>query len=178
VLVLVKHSLPAIDPALPPAQWRLGEEGRARCRLLAERVRSYDPSSFVSSPEPKAAETARALSDAVAFDERLREHDRAAEPFVSGREFEQAVAAAFERPDEVVYGQESLAAARERFAAAIEEHVAETDGTLVVVAHGTVISAYAGAETGVDAFDLWRMLGLPSLVVLDSTRLVEVVPEL
>ena len=35
-LILVKHSLPAIDPAAPAAEWRLAPEGLRRCERLAE----------------------------------------------------------------------------------------------------------------------------------------------
>jgi broad specificity phosphatase PhoE len=178
VLVLVKHSLPAVDPAVPPAQWHLSSEGYARCTRLAAHLSAFVPAKVVSSIEPKAAETARAVSDAVAFDERLREHDRSASPWLGEIEFERAVAAAFERPDEVVFGHESIMAARERFGAAVEEHLARTRDTLIVVAHGTVIAAYAAARAGVDGFGLWRRLGLPSLVVLDGEQLVEVVEQL
>ena len=60
-LILVKHSLPAFDPALPPAEWHLSEEGLRRCEGLAERLRPWvgplGGPLFVST-EPKAMETA------------------------------------------------------------------------------------------------------------------------
>jgi broad specificity phosphatase PhoE len=178
VLVLVKHSLPAIDPGVPPANWHLGEEGEARCRPLAERLRAYEPAALISSTEPKAAETsslvARELGLTVELDERLREQDRSGAPWLGDGEFRQAVAAVFDRPEEVVFGSESLESARERFGAAIDKHLERSRGSLVAVAHGTVISAYAGAKAGVDGYALWCRLGLPSLVVLDGTDLVEV----
>jgi broad specificity phosphatase PhoE len=178
VLLLVKHSLPAIDPAVPPAEWPLSEEGKARCEHLALRLREFDPAAIVSSTEPKAAETAAALSVEVTFDERLREPDRSGVPWLGEAEFGRAVGAAFERPDEIVFGRESIAAARNRFAASVEDHRRHVSGTLVVVAHGTVIAAYAAAQAGVDGFALWRRLGLPSFVVLDGTELIDVVEEI
>jgi broad specificity phosphatase PhoE len=181
VLVLVKHSLPAIDPAVPPAHWHLGEEGRARCRPLAERLRAYEPAALISSTEPKAAETAKLVAHeldlAVDLDERLREQDRTGAPWLSDGEFRKAVAAVFDRPEEVAFGSESLESARDRFGAAIDEHLEGSHGFLVAVAHGTVISAYAEAKAGVEGYSLWRRLGLPSLVVLDGTELVEVLEE-
>ncbi len=42
-LILVKHSLPEIVPALPANEWRLSEGGRPRCRVLAERLAAYSP---------------------------------------------------------------------------------------------------------------------------------------
>jgi broad specificity phosphatase PhoE len=51
---------------------------------------------------------------------------------------------------------------------------------IAIVAHGTVISLLVASKCHIDAFDLWRRLGLPSYVVLEtpSWRLVEVVEEL
>jgi broad specificity phosphatase PhoE len=181
VLVLVKHSLPAIDPAVPPAHWLLGEEGRARCGPLAERLRAYEPAALISSTEPKAAETASLVAQelglAVELDERLREQDRTGAPWLSDGEFGKAVAAVFDRPEEVAFGSESLESARDRFGAAIDEHLDRGQGSLVAVAHGTVISAYAAAKAGFDGYALWCRLGLPSLVVLDGTELVEVLEQ-
>jgi broad specificity phosphatase PhoE len=178
VLVLVKHSLPVIDPAVTPAEWRLGQEGRARCGPLGERLRIYDPKRIVSSTEPKAAETAQALGDVVSFDDRLREHDRSGIAWLGEFEFERAVGAAFARPEEVVFGRESIAAACDRFSGSVQEHLEQANETLVVVAHGTVIAAYTAAKAGVDGYTLWRRLGLPSIVVLDREELVDVVEEL
>lgn len=173
MLVLVKHSLPEIDPTLDAAEWRLGEEGRVRCLALARSLRAYAVEGIVSSTEPKAAETARLVGEAlsldVELDERLREHDRTGTPWLDGDEFQRSVEQAFARPDEVVFGRESVADAQRRFAAAADRPGA------AVVAHGTVISAFVAARTGVDAFGLWRQLGLPSIVVVDGSRLVEVV---
>ena len=37
-LILVKHSLPEIDPSVPANEWRLSCEGRRRARKLGERL--------------------------------------------------------------------------------------------------------------------------------------------
>jgi broad specificity phosphatase PhoE len=181
VLVLVKHSLPDIDPDIPPAHWHLTEEGETRCYALAERLRAYAPAGLVSSPEPKAAGTAKLVAPrlglTVELDPRLREQYRRYLGWLPDEMFRWVIGQAFERPDEIVYGMERLGEARERFAAAIDEHLERTTGPLVAVAHGTVISAYAEAKVGVDGHILWGRLGLPSLVVLDGDELVEVVEE-
>jgi broad specificity phosphatase PhoE len=179
VLVLVKHSLPAIDPAIPAAHWHLGEEGEERCRPLAEHVRAYEPGALISSTEPKAAETARRVAQQLdltaELDARLREQDRTGVQWLNDKAFRMFIGRAFDCPAEIVFGMESLNAARERFGAAIDERVEATRGSLVVVAHGTVIAAYTEAKAGVDGYALWRRLGLPSLVVLDGPELVELV---
>ena len=57
-LILVKHSLPEIDPSVPAAEWRLSREGRRRARILGERLDRYNPDRIFSSTEPKSMETA------------------------------------------------------------------------------------------------------------------------
>lgn len=44
-------------------------------------------------------------------------------------------------------------------------------GNLVVVAHGTVISLFAGKYVGIDEFEPWRRLECPSLVVMTISDL-------
>jgi broad specificity phosphatase PhoE len=89
------------------------------------------------------------------------------------------VVASLRRPDEVVFGEESAAAARDRVTAAITHLLATTspDQTLAVVTHGTVLALYVAAVTGLDVVDLWRRLGLPAYVTLSrpDLRLIEVV---
>jgi broad specificity phosphatase PhoE len=70
--------------------------------------------------------------------------------------------------------------ARHRFAAALDRIASDRQGDdLVVVSHGTVITAHVARRAGLDAFALWRRLGLPSYVVLSlpEGELLEVVEE-
>ena len=73
-LVLVRHAAPEIDPARPATAWRLSADGRAAAARLRGTV---VVDTVVSSPEPKALETAAALDAPLEIDARLREHDRA-----------------------------------------------------------------------------------------------------
>jgi len=170
-LILVKHSLPEVDPAAPAAEWRLGGEGRRRCEPLAQQLGRYRTGSVVASVEPKAVETgeivARRLGVGFATGPGLHEHERRSVGFVGAGAFEAAVERFFARPDDLVFGEETARQARDRFGAAIARVLAgHPGGDVVVVAHGTVISLFVAHRTGVDAFDLWRRLGLPSFVVL------------
>jgi broad specificity phosphatase PhoE len=89
------------------------------------------------------------------------------------------VVASLRRPHEVVFGEESIAAAGHRFSTVMTRLLATTPGeeTLTVVTHGTVLSLYVAAVTDVDAVDLWRRLSLPSYVTLSrpDLALLEVV---
>lgn len=166
MLLLVRHSVPDVDRARPAEEWHLSEEGRARCGPLAAQLAELAPAAIVASAEPKAAETARLIGAhlglAVREDDALRETARGTVPWLEADDFRRAMRALFERPDEIVFGEESAAQALARFSAAVDGLADRT----VVVSHGTVISLYAAARTGGDAFALWSGLELPDLVVV------------
>jgi broad specificity phosphatase PhoE len=181
-LILVKHAMPDIDPAVPSREWRLSDDGRASCERLAEHLAPSSPVLVVSSAEPKAIQTGQlaALHLGIPFTiaEGLHENDRTGFPFLKSPRFEQRFAEYFANPDEVVIGQETAEAAFVRFSTAVARVERNAPaGTLVIVAHGTVISLLVGQLAGLDPFALWQQLGLPSYVVFDreSLKLVEVV---
>jgi broad specificity phosphatase PhoE len=170
-LILIKHSLPEIAPTARAAEWHLSEEGRRRCRALAERVARYAPGLLAHSIEPKAAETAQLLAGYLCLPchslAGLHEHERDADPRFVQSEFEARVAAFFARPAELIFGRESADQAYTRFARALSAALAEAAGrNLAVVAHGTVIALWTARAVGVEPFSLWQRLGLPSLVVI------------
>jgi len=176
-LVLVKHSLPTIVPARPAPEWRLSPAGAARCVALAARRRGFDARAIASSVEPKAVETAtlvgQELGIPVELVEGLHEHDRRDATLLGDAEYASAVKALFARPQELVFGRETGAAALSRFDAAVTGILTAVPAVddVIVVAHGTVISLYVAAHAGLDGWELWRRLGLPSLVVLDRDDL-------
>jgi broad specificity phosphatase PhoE len=176
-LALVKHSRPEIDAPLPPAQWRLSEEGRRLCRPLADDLRKLSPAAVVTSVEPKASETGALVAGylGLPWEEApaLHEHER---PFEGGvAAFEAPMVRFFAHPGERVYGAESADEAGRRFHASLTAVLERYAGkSLAVVAHGTVISLYVASVTGLDAAALWRRLGMPSCVVLSLPDLAVV----
>jgi broad specificity phosphatase PhoE len=163
-LLLVRHSAPEIDPALPAEEWRLSDEGRLRCGPLAERLAGYAPLTLLASTEPKARETAELVAPAlglrVQLSDGLRETARRSVDWLPSGEFDRGIRELFERPGEVVFGEESAAEALARFEAAVDG----LEEPSVVVTHGTVLSLYASARTGRDPYELWRRLELPDVV--------------
>jgi broad specificity phosphatase PhoE len=139
----------------------------------------------------------------------LEEHHRDHEPFLPEAGFQEKVAGFFARPEDLVFGEETAAEALVRFERAISAVLHAAGGASVthpeglesrpevlegrpgagaagsppqdvgIVAHGTVISLSAASKCGIDGFDLWRRLGLPSYVVLEtpSFRLLDVVED-
>lgn len=151
---------------MPSSDWRLSDEGRRRCGPLADRLAAFWPKALLSSPEPKARETAELIAPALGLDvelaDGLRETERRTVPWLERNELERGIRALFDRPDEVVYGEESATAALARFESAVEG----LPEPAVVVSHGTVISLYVAARTGRDGFEVWRGLELPDVIEL------------
>ena len=88
---------------------------------------------------------------------------------MDSREFISMVALVFKEPGRRVLGDESADEAYERFAAAVDRTVAEAgDQDVAIVTHGTVISLFAERRAGVEPFGLWRRMGLPSYIVLET----------
>lgn len=170
-LVLVKHSAPVVERDVAPKRWRLSENGRRRCVLLAEKLGPYNPDFVVSSEEPKAAETARLVAEHLGVGSSVRpglhEHDRTGAPFLGDDEFYRTVKRFFRNPGELVWGNETADQAVERFEVAVRRVLEERgEEALAIVAHGTVISLFVARHNGIDAYALWRDLGLPSFCVL------------
>ena len=179
-LILVKHARPVITPDLPAAQWTLSEAGRASCEPLARALAAWRPEALIASQEPKAMETARLVAERLGVPWRaapgLHEHNREGAPyFADEAAFAAAAEALFTQPDARVYGREMASEALRRFSAALDAAVAShADQRVAVVAHGTVIALYVASQWGMSAregYDLWRRLGLPSLVVVRAPSL-------
>jgi broad specificity phosphatase PhoE len=171
-LILVKHAPVRIDPEVVSHRWVLSEEGRRRCEWLAEELRSHSVSRLYSSVEPKALETAAlvAVQSGLAVEPRpnLHENNRAGFGFQAADALRQKLREFFERPADIIIGDETANAALRRFAEAIADISSEGQGqNLAVVTHGTVISLFVAHHNPVRPFDLWAALGLPSYLLLD-----------
>ena len=171
-LILVKHSMPQIREDLPAREWALSDEGIMRAEQLAERLDPYQPQILVSSPEPKALETAgmiarrHQLSLNIFHD--LHEHDRSRVPYMPKEEFDKAVREFFTYSDKQLFGNETADKAHERFSNAVHSILYfYKDKRIIVVSHGTVISLFVSRITGGSDYSLWKELGLPGYVVLD-----------
>lgn len=183
-LILVKHAMPEIDPRVSAPNWPLSPAGREASVALAKRLERYRQTRVVTSVEPKAAETgkivAATLGLPVSTVPGLHEHDSGDVPFMGTEAWNTTVAEVFARPDDVVLGRDSANDAADRFAAAVAAVQVEYPAdTIVIAAHGRVISLAVARANAIDGFALWRRLGLPSFVVVDPSdwRVMEVVGE-
>lgn len=148
-------------------------------------MRRYGPEIDVSSEEPKAEETAEIVAGRLGIGcsvyPGLHKHDRTGVPFLDDEEFGRAARTFFEKPDELVWGGETARQAGSRFEDAVRKVLDERKEEVVtVVAHGTVISLLIARYKDLDAYALWRSLGLPSFCVLSAEdfQLRRIVPSL
>lgn len=173
-VVLIKYSVPVVERGLPPNRWRLSGEGRRRSVALAGWLGRYRPGAVVSSEEPKAVGTAEILAGkmdvACSTSPGLHEHDRTGAPFLDTvEEFERAARRLFENPDDLVWGNETATQALTRFEGALRTVLQEhEEDVLAVVTHGTMNALFVAKYNDVEAYDLWRGLGLPSFCILSA----------
>jgi broad specificity phosphatase PhoE len=139
---------------------------------LAKKLEIFAPDVIVSSPEPKARQTAQALVDALhaplEFEDGLREHQRKTAPFFPNVEdFRAIVEELLLNPYSLVFGEETGEQARQRFQSAIETiFMRHPTKTILAVTHGTVMALYMAQAAQVDPVMFWRNLGMPAYVVL------------
>jgi broad specificity phosphatase PhoE len=165
-LLLVRHSVPELDPSVPSEEWRLSEEGRGRCEELALHVRAYEPQRLLSSPEPKALETAELIAPVlglvVEVEDGLRETARRTVGWLEHDALQERIRELFAKPDEVVFGEESANAALARFSRVVEG----VEERAAYVTHGTVMSLFVARSDPDGGFRFWKTLGLPDVVML------------
>lgn len=172
-LILVRHSISQVQPGTSAHTWALAETGAQRCDALARRLRGYDITTYASSDEPKAIQTAQHVADRLGhrappiIDPPLRETARATVPYFDDPEtFRLAIRQAMAAPDQRLFGEETFADAVARLSAGISDLTASAQaGSIALVSHGTVMSLYIAQQTGLDAFSVWSLLGMPAFAV-------------
>jgi broad specificity phosphatase PhoE len=171
-LILIRHSISTQDRDRPAHEWGLTEEGRQRCKVLAERLVPYQPDVFVTSNEPKAwltgELTATFVGKPVRMAEGLHEHARHTVGWYPQLEdFVRDVMRFFRQPGQLVFGEETADACHERYNTAVERVLAQYPGkTVALVSHGSVMALYIARRNALDPFTLWQALKTPAFVVL------------
>lgn len=172
-LLLVRHSEPALKKGVLPSKWKITERGQDRSRLLGEYLNIHGIDRIIASSEVKAIETAEIAAEVAGIrhvhqEHDLREHNGDGAPFISSAERRSLVLESLRKPDEMIYGTETVRVAMNRFSRAIRRLINEnTDQSVAVVAHGTVISAFIAAELDIDPGAIWSSQGLPGFVEIE-----------
>ncbi len=143
-LIYLTHAEVVIDPDTPVPNWGLSAKGLARHRAFSADPALDGVTSVYASTERKAIEGAEPVAARRGLSLRqvpaLGENDRSATGFLPPPAFEAMADAFFARPDEAVEGWEPARLAQVRIVTALVTLAAldETDGDILVVAHGGV----------------------------------------
>ncbi len=173
-LILVRHSNVQIDQERSSHEWLLSENGRVRCVTFAERLLPYGPDLFISSQEPKAAETGQLMSRVLGIPNQvasgLQEHNRSAGPYFGTQAaFRDAIKELFASPETQSFGQETGIEALARFNHAIARCLNLYPAqNLAIVTHGTVMTLFVCHHNAqLDPVTLWSDLTMPCAVILN-----------
>ena len=162
---LIRHAWPQRDPRTPPETWALSATGRSQSAAIALPWKEIDV--VVSSPEPKALETARlAAGREPDHDEDFREVERpwtaayadALKEYFAGRE---------------PRGWETRSVAARRGLDAIDRHA--QGRAMAVFSHATLMTLMVSELLqSAPSFDTWLSIGYASFCELDweSRRVV------
>jgi broad specificity phosphatase PhoE len=172
-LILIKHSMPNLSSDIPSNEWILSQEGKEQSKKLADKLKPYHFSKLFCSTEPKAIETAQiageSLSKSVQMIDGVHEHERkSSREIYPQKQWKEIIRTFFQRPDELILGDETANSAQNRFINAIHSLIENenSDEDIVIVTHGTVMTLFISKYNDVDSFDVWDSFGLPSYVEL------------
>jgi broad specificity phosphatase PhoE len=168
-VIVVRHAMPTVDPQVPAEEWQLAQESRVAARLM--RLHVCHPAYYVTSTEPKAAQTMQEIAGAqrVVRDEGLAEVHRPHVWFTDGGYHAAALSyARGECPD----GWEPRDQVIARFDAAVVRHAtaaAEQNRTLVIGTHGLAPTVWMASRyrLGTDPARFWADLRFPDIVEID-----------
>jgi broad specificity phosphatase PhoE len=171
-LIFIRHSISQPSPELNSHEWPLTDEGRVKCKILAEKLRPYAIRQIYTSTEAKAVETGQIVADildlpcSIAPD--LAETRREGLDMMANMaDFKAQVREAMRQPDEKLFGEERFSDARERFlnemTRLLAQHPAET---IALVSHGRVLSMVLAQLRDEDPISIWDSLKMPAYAVL------------
>lgn len=173
MLYLIRHAKTKVEPGRPPSQWDLDPEGLPKLHQMAAAHDWNAIPHWYSSTEPKAVQTARALTEhPVTQRGNLGEVRRG-----YTEHYESAVRLFLDRPElPPAPGWETAQQAQTRIVQALTEVQQQHPGrSVAVVSHGLVLMLYLSHLRRQDQVDLaeWRTVGFPDLAVIDGGRVVQ-----
>ncbi|MGJ3240977.1 MAG: histidine phosphatase family protein [Anaerolineae bacterium] len=170
-IILIRHAPTQIDPQRAPAEWALHPESTVLCQQMSVQLRPYGIRAIYASTEPKAHATGRVLGDQldVPCAPYPDLHETGGAPFYPDHErFKQVVRRAMAEPERLIFGTETFADARRRFADALvrltDQH---RDQTIAVISHGRVLATYLGELMSESSERIWDRLHMPAYAVLN-----------
>ncbi len=175
-LILVRHSVPELDPSIPPREWSLNQVGKDQARLMARQLAAYSIDKIMSSSEPKALGTAQIIADylrlPVEIVPGLHEHERPVARRVSEDHYRKTIAKMFAEPEILSFGYEAASVAGKRFNRAVQPLLQRyPDQGLAIVSHGTVMAMFTAIHLNVDPHAIWQRIGLPGALIFTRPQI-------
>lgn len=169
---LVRHGRPEVEQDRPAAAWHLAPDAVEDVQRLRLSGRLPERARWLSSPEPKARETAALLTDGPVevvdgFAEQVRLHGGWVPDLAAVRR------QAFARPKDSVHeGWEPLATTARRVDTATREVLTRhPEEDLVIVGHGTAFALLAAALTHRRPDpEMPEAMGFPDVVTIELRR--------
>jgi broad specificity phosphatase PhoE len=160
VLLLVRHAMPLVNEAAPPATWPLSAHGKQAARRIGSLIPAH--ASLVSSTEMKAHDTlVYATGRTVITDARLNEVNRPPDPFGSDWR-EQRLRYVAGKPPPGWEPPEQVAA---RVDEVIQTH-ATAGVPLVLAGHGLAFTVWLSSHGLIDSpAAFWSGLRLPDILL-------------
>lgn len=174
-ITFLRHFSTEVDPETPQEEWKLSEEGkRQQEKFIRENDIQHD--IVYSSPESKALETARRISEKedipLIVSSDLKEVDRSEEGFIEEHEeYIEMVKKYLEK--EADFGWEDYDKVQERLESFSESIKDEKD--ILAVTHGMILSTFLPELFEKDRFEFWQKLGFGETFEVASADIREVV---
>lgn len=165
-LVLIRHAETQPIDGISAHDWQLTEQGMQASQQLARQLTAFQLGAIYTSTEAKAITTGAIIAEMLNIPCQtapdLQETRRDAADLLTREAFQQAVHTAMQQPDEQHFGEETFAAARDRFlnrtVQLLAAHPAES---IALVSHGRVLSMVLAHLLGDDPVAIWSDLTMP-----------------
>ncbi len=176
MLILIRHAETLPVAGIPAHQWQLTEQGAEASQAIAAELARYQLEAIYTSTETKAIVTGTIIAQQLTIPcqsvQDLEETHRAATDLLDRDTFRQAVHHAMQHPDELLFGDETFAAARHRFIKRawhlLQQHPQQA---IALVSHGRVLSMVMAILLNRDPVTIWDTLKMPDYTVFQRLQL-------
>lgn len=169
---IIRHAKVQMNPSSDPTKWILSDEGIKDTRLLALRENWNHLKLLYHSPEPKAEQTAAIIAEMIGAECKVHPDLRDLEMrtgVLPTEEFQSRVCDYLLGKSDLDF--ENYEAAQLRIRNAVHTIVNETDGSVGIVSHGRIITAFFSdlLERRMTPEE-WRSITFPDVSVIDIPK--------
>lgn len=175
-VTFLRHFKTEIDPEEPQSEWNLSDKGKEQQKDFIQ-SNEFDYDIIYSSPEKKALETARKISDEadipLVVSSDLKEVDRSREGFIEDHEKYIDMVERYLEKEEIGFDWENFEEAEKRILSF--SNTVDPEKDILAVTHGMLISTFMPELFEQDRFDFWQSLGFGDTFEVNTSDIQEVV---